>query len=444
MKTNFTVLIAGRENVGKSSIFNKLINRQKAIVDDFPGVTRDKIYGEAEWMGKSFTVIDTGGLLFNDADLIKNEVIKIVKEVIKDVDLVLFVVDATMGIVPEDREVFDFIRSNSTNFVVVANKVDTHEKVPLVYEFYNLGVDHVFPVSAAHSYGLDDLLDYITAQIPGPKDTAEEEKITKVAILGRENVGKSSLFNALVKEERSIVTDIPGTTRDSIDTLVEIDGRKLLLIDTAGVKKRKNIKKKVEAYSIGRAFMNIKRGDMVILVLDCTAGVTEMDKKILGYAAANYKAVLIAANKWDLIPYEKRESSRAEFTEYIREEMKFAAYAPLVFISAKEKKGLEKLIEVVFYVENQYNFRVKTGLLNKMFQQAIHEKAPFSKKGDVKVYYLSQVETAPPTFAVFVNKKEKLDVSYTRYLENSLRATFGFEGAPIRLKIKTKTKQEDK
>lgn len=444
MKTNFTVLIAGRENVGKSSIFNKLINRQKSIVDDFPGVTRDKIYGEAGWMGKSFTVVDTGGLLFNDADLIKKEVIKIVKEVIKDVDLVLLVVDATMGIVPEDREVFDFIRSNSSNFAVVANKVDTHEKASLVYEFYNLGVDHVFPVSAAHSYGLDDLLDFITAQIPAPKGMELEAKITKVAILGRENVGKSTLFNALVREERSIVTDIPGTTRDSIDTLVEIEGKKLMLIDTAGVKKRKQIRKKVEEYSIGRAFMNIKRGDMVILVLDCTAGVTEMDKKILGYAAANFKAVLIVANKWDLIPYEKRESEKLKFTAYLREEMKFAAYAPLVFISARDKKGLEKLIEVVFYVESQYNFRVKTGLLNKMFQQAVHEKAPFSKKGDVKVYYLSQVETAPPTFAVFVNKKEKLHVSYTRYLENSLRAAFGFEGAPIRLKIKTKVKQEDK
>jgi GTP-binding protein len=438
MKNNFTVLIAGRENVGKSSIFNKLINRQKSIVDDFPGVTRDKIYGEAEWMGKKFTVIDTGGLLFNDADLIKTEVVKIVRDVIRDVDLVLFVVDATTGIVPEDREVFDFVRGSSTNFVVVANKVDTHDKAQLAYEFYNLGVDKVFPVSAAHSYGLDDLLDYITEMVDVEKEKEAEVKISKVAILGRENVGKSTLFNSLVKEERSIVTDIPGTTRDSIDTLVEYEGKKLLLIDTAGVKKRKNIKQKVEGYSIGRAFMNIKRGDICILVLDCTAGVSEVDKKILGYAAANFKAVIIAANKWDLIAYEKRESEQKVFTEFVREEMPFAAYAPIVFISAKDKKGLEKLIEVVFYVENQYNFRVKTGILNKVFQQALHEKAIFSKKGDVKIYYISQVESSPPTFAVFVNKKQKLAVSYLRYLENRLRATFGFEGVPIRLKIKTK------
>ena len=245
MKTkDYTVLIAGRENVGKSSIFNKLINRQKSIVDDFPGVTRDKIYGEAEWMGKKFTLIDTGGLLFHEQDRIKSEVIKIVKEVIKEVDLVLFVVDVTAGIVPEDREVYDFIKQSGVPFVVVANKVDTREKEINAYEFHNLGVDLVFPVSAAHSYGFDDLLDYITGGIEALKAVDENEKITSVAIVGRENVGKSSLFNALVKEERSIVTEIPGTTRDSIDTLIEYEGKKLLLIDTAGVKKRKNIKLK--------------------------------------------------------------------------------------------------------------------------------------------------------------------------------------------------------
>jgi GTP-binding protein len=445
MKTkDYTVLIAGRENVGKSSIFNKLINRQKSIVDDFPGVTRDKIYGEAEWMGKKFTLIDTGGLLFHEQDRIKSEVIKIVKEVIKEVDLVLFVVDVTAGIVPEDREVYDFIKQSGVPFVVVANKVDTREKEINAYEFHNLGVDLVFPVSAAHSYGFDDLLDYITGGIEALKAVDENEKITSVAIVGRENVGKSSLFNALVKEERSIVTEIPGTTRDSIDTLIEYEGKKLLLIDTAGVKKRKNIKLKAEEYSIGRAFMNIKRGDMAVLVVDCIDGIMEMDKKLLGYAVENLKAVVIVANKWDLIEQSQREALKLKFTEYLRGVAKFVSFAPIVYVSALKSKGLEELLDVVFYVEKQYNSRIKTSLLNKVFQQAIHEKAVFSRSGDIKIYYISQVESAPPTFAVFVNKKEKLDVSYMRYLENKLRESFGFEGSPIKLKIKPRQKQEEK
>jgi GTP-binding protein len=445
MKTkDYTVLIAGRENVGKSSIFNKLINRQKSIVDDFPGVTRDKIYGEEEWMGKKFTLIDTGGLLFHEQDRIKNEVIKIVKDVIKDVNLVLFVVDVTAGIVPEDREVYDFIKQSGVPFVVVANKVDTREKEINAYEFHNLGVDLVFPVSAAHSFGFDDLLDYITGGIEALKAGDETEKITSVAIVGRENVGKSSLFNALVKEERSIVTEIPGTTRDSIDTLIEYEGKKLLLIDTAGVKKRKNIKLKAEEYSIGRAFMNIKRGDMAVLVVDCIDGMMEMDKKLLGYAVENLKAVVIVANKWDLIEQSQRDALKLKFTEYLRGVAKFVSFAPIVYVSALKSKGLEELLDVVFYVEKQYNSRIKTSLLNKVFQQAIHEKAVFSRSGDIKIYYISQVESAPPTFAVFVNKKEKLDVSYMRYLENKLRESFGFEGSPIKLKIKPRQKQEEK
>jgi GTP-binding protein len=442
--TEYTVLIAGRENVGKSSIFNKLINRQKSIVDDFPGVTRDKIYGEAEWLGKKFTLIDTGGLLFNEQDRIKNEVVKIVKAVIKEVDLVLFVVDVVAGIVPEDREVFDFIKKSGTPFVVVANKVDTPSKEINAYEFHNLGVDTVFPVSAAHSYGFDDLLDYITGGIEELKSGAEDDTVTKVAIVGRENVGKSSLFNALVREERSIVTEIPGTTRDSIDTLVEYEGKKLLLIDTAGVKKRKNIKMKAEEYSVGRAFMNIKRGDMALLVVDCIDGLMEMDKKLLGYAVENLKAVVIVANKWDLVEQSRRDEVKLQFTEYIRDIAKFVAFAPIVYVSALKSKGLEELLNVVFYVEKQYNSRIKTSLLNKVFQQAIHEKAVFSKRGDVKIYYISQVETAPPTFALFVNKKEKLDVSYMRYLENKLRESFGFEGSPLKLKIKPRQQKEEK
>jgi GTP-binding protein len=442
MKNDFTVLIVGRENVGKSSLFNRLINKQKAIVDDFPGVTRDKIYGEAEWLGRRFTIIDTGGLLFNEADRIKQEVVKIVRGLIKEVDFVIFVTDVDDGILPEDREILDFVKRSGKEFVTVVNKVDNEARKTAAYEFYNLGVDIIFPMSVTHSMGLDDLLDYIIEKLPVAGESAEEERVTKVAIVGRENAGKSSLFNALIKEERSIVTEIPGTTRDSIDSLVEIQGKQLMFIDTAGVKKRKKMKILAEEYSIGRAFANVKRADIALLVVDAAEGILEMDKKMLGYACENYKGVILVINKWDLIPREERDRKKASYSEYLRQVLSFADFAPILYVSALEKKGLEQLIEVVFYVENQYNFRVKTSLLNKMFQQAMYDKQPFSKKGELKIYYISQVEVAPPTFAVFVNKTEKIHFSYMRYIENRLRETFGFSGVPLKLKIKKKVKEK--
>ncbi len=435
---NFTVLIVGRENVGKSSLFNRLINRQKSIVDDYPGVTRDKIYGEAEWLGRRFTVIDTGGLLFNDADRIKKEVVKIVKELIPEVDLVLFMASVDEGVMPEDKEILDFVKKSGKEFITVVNKVDNDKRKNQVYDFHNLGIDRVFPVSVTHSMGLDDVLDCIIEYIPAPKDADAELNVPKIAIVGRENAGKSSLFNALIKEERSIVTEIPGTTRDSIDSLVEINGRQLMFIDTAGVKKRNKMKLKAEEYSIGRAFMNVRRAHLALLVIDANEGILEMDKKMLGYACENYKGVIIVINKWDLVPRELRDKKKIEYSEYIRQSLSFADFAPILYISAKEKKGLDQLIDIVFSVENQYNFRVKTSLLNKMFQQAMFEKQPFSRKGELKIYYISQVETAPPTFAVFVNKAEKIHFSYLRYIENRIRETFGFTGVPIKLKIKKK------
>ncbi|MCE5300864.1 MAG: ribosome biogenesis GTPase Der [Spirochaetia bacterium] len=434
----YTVLIIGRENVGKSSIFNKLISSQKSIVDDFPGVTRDKIYGEAEWVGKKFTVIDTGGLLFDGIDRIKNEVLKIVEGVIKEVDLAIFVGDAIAGLLPEDRQIFEFVKRNAKEYIVAVNKVDDKRQQQQAYEFHGLGVDKLFMVSAAHSRGLDDLLDYIVARVPDEEPEEEQTAPVRIAIVGKENVGKSSLFNAIIKEERSIVTEIPGTTRDSIDTLVELNGRKFLIVDTAGIKKRKRIKEKAEEYSIGRAFSNVRRCDIVIHVIDADEGIMEMDKKILGYAGEHYKAVILVINKWDLVKYEFRDSLRTKYTDYMHRMLKFVSYAPLVFTSALNKKGLEKLLEVVFYVENQYNSRVKTSLLNKMFREAVYRKTPVSKKGDVKIYYMTQVSVKPPTFAVFVNRKEKLHFSYMRYLENMLRETFGFEGVPLKLNIRSK------
>lgn len=443
MKTDFTAIIVGRENVGKSSLFNRLINQQKSIVDDYPGVTRDKIYGEAEWMGKRFNVIDTGGIMFGGIDRIKKEVVKQVESVIRDADLVVFVVDVKAGPTHDDKKILDFIKRNNNRYVVAVNKVDNERLQNDAYEFYELGIDSFFPITVSHSIGLDDLLDHITSFIPDSAGDEENEKMPRLAIIGKENVGKSSLFNALVKEERAIVTEIPGTTRDSVDSVLEIGGKKFLIIDTAGVKKRKRIKEQPEEFSIGRSFMNIKRSDMVMLLLDAEEGIQDMDKKVLDYAYQNGKAIMIAVNKWDRVAAAEREKMREKYVHYIRANMAFMNFAPLVFISAKEGRGLEELIDVVIYVENQYNSRVKTSVLNRVFQEAIYNKSVSSKKGDLRIYFISQVAVKPPVFALFVNKKEKIVDNYLKYLENKLRESFGFEGVPIRFKVKERRKTAD-
>lgn len=443
MKTDFTVIIVGRENVGKSSLFNRLINQQKSIVDDYPGVTRDKIYGEAEWMGRKFNVIDTGGIMFGGVDRIKKEVVKQVESVIREADLVVFLTDAQVGPTHDDRKILDFIKRNNDKYVVAVNKVDNERLQNDAYEFYELGVDSIFPMTVSHSIGIDDLLDHIVSLIPAQEKDDEKEKMPKLAIIGKENVGKSSLFNALIKEERAIVTEIPGTTRDSVDSVLEISGKKFLLIDTAGVKKRKRIKEQPEEYSIGRSFMNIKRSDMVMLVIDAEEGIQDMDKKVMGYAYEHGKAIIIAVNKWDRVASAEREKMKEKYIHYIRSNMAFMNFAPLVFISAKEARGLDELIDVVIYVENQYNSRVKTSVLNRVFQEAIYNKSVSSKKGDLRIYFISQVAVKPPVFALFVNKKEKIIDSYLKYLENKLRESFGFEGVPLRFKIKERRKSAD-
>lgn len=444
-KSDFTVIIIGRENVGKSTLFNKLIGQPRAIVDDFPGVTRDKIYGTVEWSGKLFNVVDTGGILFNENDLIKKEVLNKINEVLKTSNFALFVVDGKAGLHPDDKTIYEFLKKSNIDFSVVVNKVDTPDMENNIYEFYKLGVDKLYPVSAEHSIGLDTILDLITQKIKKPlkKKEIEQDEIIKITIAGRENVGKSSLFNALINEERSIVTEIPGTTRDSIDSVVEIAGKKFIIIDTAGIKKRKNISQKVEKYSIGRTFANIKRSDMVIYIIDAMERISEVDKKALNYALENYKSIIIAINKWDIV-MEKRtniEEMKKKYIEYIRKKLNFVDFAPVVFISAKFKKGLEKLIDIVFYVENQYNFRVKTSMLNRIFSETIFKRTPISSDGQLRIYYITQVGVKPPEFAVFVNKREKIKENYIKYIINSLRQSFGFEGVPLKINIKLKKKE---
>lgn len=444
-KSDFTVIIIGRENVGKSTLFNKLIGQPRAIVDDFPGVTRDKIYGTVEWSGKLFNVVDTGGILFNENDLIKKEVLNKINEVLKTSNFALFVVDGKAGLHPDDKTIYEFLKKSNIDFSVVVNKVDTPDMENNIYEFYKLGVDKLYPVSAEHSIGLDTILDLITQKIKKPlkKKEIEQDEIIKITIAGRENVGKSSLFNALINEERSIVTEIPGTTRDSIDSVVEIAGKKFIIIDTAGIKKRKNISQKVEKYSIVRTFANIKRSDMVIYIIDAMERISEVDKKALNYALENYKSIIIAINKWDIV-MEKRtniEEMKKKYIEYIRKKLNFVDFAPVVFISAKFKKGLEKLIDIVFYVENQYNFRVKTSMLNRIFSETIFKRTPISSDGQLRIYYITQVGVKPPEFAVFVNKREKIKENYIKYIINSLRQSFGFEGVPLKINIKLKKKE---
>ncbi|HDQ25683.1 MAG TPA: ribosome biogenesis GTPase Der [bacterium] len=445
LKKDFLVVIAGRENVGKSSIFNRLIMQKRAIVDDYPGVTRDRIFGESEWDGKRFSVVDTGGFFFDGEDKIKSIVARQASEIIKDSGLTLLVTDARAGVLPDDVKIAEIIRKHSAKCALVVNKVDVPEKAGGVYDFYRLGIDKVFPVSAEHGLGFDALLDHISSLMPeGGRQEKEEEKFTRIAIVGKENVGKSSLFNTIAKQELSIVTDIPGTTRDSIDTLVAARGRQLLFIDTAGVKKRKSMRKKAEEYSIGRAFANIKRADMVIHVLDVDAGIQETDKKVLGYAAEHHKGIIIAINKWDLVPSEEKDEVREKYIKYLASIVKFVAYAPVVFVSALNGRGTEKLIDVVFQVEKQYNLRVKTSVLNRVFREVIYKKPPSSRKGDLKIYYISQVSAGPPVFALFLNKKEKLKDNYLKYVENKLRESFGFAGVPLNFRLKEKSRKEDK
>lgn len=441
--SDFTVLIVGRENVGKSSLFNKLINQQKAIVDDFPGVTRDRLYGEAEWLGKTFTVVDTGGLLFEGEDLIKAKVLENVKSIVKEADLALFVCDMKTGMLNDDRRIYDMLRKNAKDVIVAVNKTDNFSKLEGLYEFHGLGTDSIIPVSAAHGYGLDDLLDAIIDRLPDEAKGKEKEKMSKIAIIGKENVGKSSLFNVLLNEERSIVTNIPGTTRDSVDSVIELHGKNYTVVDTAGVKKRKRIKAQPEAFSIGRSYASVKRADIVIHVIDAEEGITDTDKKLLAYALEHYKAIVLCVNKWDLVEPGRRETQKKAYIDYMKKNLKFIAFCPLVFISAKEKRGIDQLIEVVFYVENQYNFRVKTSILNKVFREAIHKKTPVSKKGALKIYFITQVSAAPPVFTMFINKEDRMHESYTRYLENKLREAFGFSGVPIKLKIKQKERKEE-
>ena len=436
------VAIVGRPNVGKSTLFNVLAGENISIVKDTPGVTRDRIYAEVTWLDKSFTMIDTGGIEPDSNDIILSQMREQAQIAIDTADVIVFLVDVRQGMVDADAKVADMLRRSTKPVVLVVNKVDSFEKfMPDVYEFYNLGIGDPYPISASSMLGLGDMLDEVVKNFPEyNKDEAEDER-PKVAIIGKPNVGKSSLINKLAQEDRVIVSDIAGTTRDAIDTDIRYNGKEYVFIDTAGLRRKNKIKEEIERYSIIRAVTAVERADVCIIVIDATEGVTEQDAKIAGIAHERGKGIIIAVNKWDAI--EKDDKTIYRHTEKIRQILSFMPYAEILFISAKSGQRLNKLFDMIDLVIENNSMRVATGVLNEIVAEAVAMQQPPSDKGKrLKIYYTTQVAVKPPTFVIFVNDKELMHFSYTRYLENRIRDTFGFRGTALKFIIRERKEEQ--
>lgn len=439
------VAIVGRPNVGKSTLFNVLANERISIVEDTPGVTRDRLYATTEWLDREFIIIDTGGIEIANADKIAVSIREQAQIAIRESDVILFVCDARTGITDEDAEVAKLLRKSNKPIVLAVNKADSIKHEVGVYEFYNLGLGDPIPISAANHLGLGDMLDALTEKvnqtIPVINDEDDEDEI-KVALIGRPNVGKSSIFNALVGEERSIVSDVAGTTRDAIDTPVTRDGQRYLFIDTAGMRRKGKIDELIEKYSVIRSLRAVDRSDVVLMVIDAVDGVTEQDKKIVGYAHDAGKGIILVVNKWDL--YKKDTSSTLRYTEELRKELVFLQYAPVVYVSALTMQRIHRLPEVIKYVAEQSSMRISTSVLNQIIEDACAINPPPTDKGkQLRIYFATQVKIKPPTFVLFVNNPELMHFSYQRYLENKLRESFGFEGTPLHMIVRAKNEEED-
>ena len=431
------VCIVGRPNVGKSTLFNKMAGRRIAITEDVPGVTRDRIYAEGEWLGRFFTIIDTGGLEPEKDDIVMQNIKKQAEMAIETADAILFVVDGLEGLTSTDKEIAEILRKSGRNVILVANKIDNRKVPDELYELFELGLGQPMAVSAEQSLGLGDLLDEVVKYFPEDSKTEKDDESIRVAFIGRPNAGKSSLINHILGEERVIVTDIPGTTRDSIDSYFEHGGNKYIFVDTAGLRRKRYITEKVERYSVVRTLTAVDRADICVLVVDGTQGVTEQDTKIAGYAHDNGKAIIVAVNKWDVV--DKDDKTYLSHEKEIRETLGFINYAPIVFISAKTGKRVDKLLEMINIVNNNYNMRISTGVLNDILNRAILMNQPPSDKGKrAKIYYGTQVSVKPPRFVIFVNIKELMHFSYVRYLENQIRSHFGFAGTPIIFEFREK------
>lgn len=432
------VAVVGRPNVGKSTFFNYLAGRRISIIEDTPGVTRDRIYAESEWRGKKFTLIDTGGIEAYSEDYIKQQMVRQAQIAIDTADVIVLMVDIKTGLTAADEDVAVMLRKSAKPVVVAVNKVDSiGQTPPEAYEFYNLGMGEIYPVSSIHGLGMGELLDAIYDYFPEEKHAVDEDDYIKVAVIGKPNSGKSSIINRILGEERVIVSDIPGTTRDAIDTFYEAEGKKYMFIDTAGIRRKSRIDEDIEKYSIIRSWTAVDRADVCIIMIDANEGVTEQDTKIAGYAHEQGKASIIAVNKWDTIT--KETGALEEYRKKVIQSLEFMSYAPIVFISAKTGQRVDRLLELIEYVNNQASFRVQTGMLNDVLNDAIAMVQPPSDKGKrLKIYYMTQVGVKPPSFVIFVNNAELMHYSYSRYLQNTLRNNFGFEGTPIRFTIKEK------
>ena len=434
--------VVGRPNVGKSTLFNALAGERISIVKDTPGVTRDRIYADVNWLDYHFTMIDTGGIEPDSRDVILSQMREQAEIAIATADVIIFLTDVRQGLQDSDSKVADMLRRSGKPVVLVVNKVDSFEKfMPDVYEFYNLGIGDPFPISAASMLGLGDMLDEVVKHFPDYAKDEEEDERPKVAIIGKPNVGKSSLINKLAQEDRVIVSDIAGTTRDAIDTDITYDGKEYVFIDTAGLRRKNKIKEEIERYSIIRAVTAVERADVCIIVIDATEGVTEQDAKIAGIAHERGKGIIIAVNKWDAI--EKDDKTIYRHTEKIRQILSFMPYAEIIFISAKSGQRLNKIFELIDVVIANNSMRVATGVLNEIVTEAVAMQQPPSDKGKrLRIYYTTQVAVKPPTFVIFVNDKELMHFSYTRYLENRIRETFGFRGTALKFIIRERKEEQ--
>jgi GTP-binding protein len=442
--------IVGRPNVGKSSLFNRLVGHQMAIVQDQPGTTRDRLYGDADWNGVEFTVIDTGGMVLDEtlpgeADLSSEEIVRRTREqaqaAIEEADVILFMVDARSGMTAADEEIAEVLRKSAKPVIIAANKAESEERRLNAVEFYQLGLGDPMPISAHHSVNTGDLLDEIVLAFPPQMEEEIDEDVVHIALVGRPNVGKSRLLNALLGQERVIVSDMPGTTRDAIDTELTYgegeEEQRITLIDTAGIRRRGHIESGVEKYSVIRTLRAITRADVVLLLIDATEGITAQDTHIAGYVLEQYKSMVLVVNKWDLV--EKNSNTINEFSETLRKELNFIPYVPFLFISAKFGQRTVRVMPTALSVAAERKRRIPTAQLNKLMKEATAAHPPPSKPGKwVKFLYVTQAETSPPTFIFFVNDAEAVHFSYKRYLENQIREHFGFEGTPIHLIYRTR------
>lgn len=430
------VAVVGRPNVGKSTLFNKLIGQRVSIVDDTPGVTRDRIFGDAEWLGKEITLVDTGGIEPKTDDLILSKMREQAALAIDMANVIMFVTDIRSGVLAADMEIAAMLQRSGKPIVLCVNKCDTVGGMPAeFYEFYNLGLGDPIAVSAAHGHGTGDLLDAVFEYLPESEASEEEEDTINVAIIGKPNAGKSSLVNKVLGEDRLIVSNIAGTTRDAIDTIVSVGNQKYNLIDTAGLRRQSKVIDKIEKYSVLRAKMAIDRSDVCVIMLDAVEGFTEQDSKVAGLALEQGKACIIAVNKWDLV--EKDGTTMDAYRKRLMKDFSFMSFAPIIFISAKTGQRIDRLFELVKFVHQQNTMRISTGMLNDILADATARVQPPSDKGKrLKIYYMTQASTRPPTFVCFCNRAELFHFSYQRYLENQIRSTFGLEGTPVRFVIR--------